>query len=240
MTKEQIQILLILALSAGLANCFDMISKQNEKAPVVATVPAVTESSIVEAIEEAIFNEPTTEEIQPEVIEEVKPVKKAKRKPAAKKVSGCAPTVMFKNPQQFLNKAVPIAKKVSRQTGIPASIIIAQSMVESASGSSTLAIKANNFFGHKCHQGYKCRSGHCINRTDDHHKDFFVKYASMEASFKAHGQMLTNNRYKSLKKYGDDYRSWARGLKSKGYATASNYAQILIGTIEKYELYKYD
>lgn len=191
------------------------------------------------------------EELQPQIdIVEIEPTpktlsdKQIKRieKSGAKvrqiKRNDTAPTLQFTNPKQFLAKAVPIARKVSRETGVPTSIILAQSMVESGAGSSFLAVNANNFFGHKCFSK-SCRKGHCINRTDDTHKDFFVKYASMEASFRAHAQKISSGRYKSLMQYGNNYVRWASGLKKKGYATDRNYSVALVSTIKKYGLDRY-
>ncbi len=123
--------------------------------------------------------------------------------------------------------------------GIPASISLAQGLIESRAGSSKLAVNNNNHFGIKCFSRH-CRKGHCTNFTDDTHKDFFRKFPSPWESWRAHSQLLSSGRYTKLRKNGRDYRKWAYGLKSIGYATDRTYAEKLIGIIERYELYKYD
>ena len=123
--------------------------------------------------------------------------------------------------------------------GIPASISLAQGLVESRAGDSKLARQNNNHFGMKCFSR-SCRKDHCSNFTDDTHKDFFRKFKSPWDSWRAHSQMLASGRYAKLKKHGRDYRQWAYGLKSLGYATDRTYAEKLVGIIERYELHKYD
>ena len=85
-----------------------------------------------------------------------------------------------------------------------------------------------------------CSKGHCTNHTDDTHKDFFRKYQDPLDSWKDHSRMLSQGRYSKLKKYGNDYKKWAYGLKSIGYATDKQYAEKLIGVIEKYQLNRFD
>jgi len=123
--------------------------------------------------------------------------------------------------------------------GVPASIKMGQALIESRAGTSKLAVNNNNFFGMKCFSK-KCGKGHCSNATDDSHKDFFRKYKSVGESFRAHSQLLSGNRYKDLKKHNTDYKAWAKGLKSNGYATDKTYDKKLINVIEKYKLYKLD
>ncbi len=125
------------------------------------------------------------------------------------------------------------------QFGIPASISLAQGLIESRSGTSILARKNNNHFGMKCFSK-KCANGHCSNHTDDHHKDFFRIYKSSWESWRAHSHMLRSGRYSVLQKYGKDYRRWAKGLRDLGYATDKSYDQKLIGIIEKFKLNKFD
>lgn len=123
--------------------------------------------------------------------------------------------------------------------GIPASVKMAQAIVESNAGQSALSTKNNNHFGIKCFSK-TCNKGHCSNFGDDSHKDFFRKYPSHWESWRAHSEMIANGRYKALLKHGDDYRKWARGLKELGYATAKHYEQTLVEMIEKYHLYTLD
>lgn len=161
-------------------------------------------------------------------IVEIKPVKETP-------TNDCAPTTRFKSPEAFIRAVAPMAQGQSA----PASIILAQALVESNAGTSFLAVHARNYFGHKCFSK-NCGRGHCINRTDDTHKDFFRKYRSISEAFAEHANKITTGRYAKLKRHGRDYRAWAYGLKAKGYATDRTYAQKLIGVIERYELYKYD
>jgi flagellum-specific peptidoglycan hydrolase FlgJ len=124
--------------------------------------------------------------------------------------------------------------------GIPASITMAQAIIESRSGTSVLAVRNNNHFGIKCFSK-SCPTGHCSNHTDDHHKDFFRIYNTKEGSWRAHSEFLVNQaRYKGLLKYGKNYKLWALKLREFGYATDPTYEKKLIGIIEKYELYKLD
>jgi flagellum-specific peptidoglycan hydrolase FlgJ len=124
--------------------------------------------------------------------------------------------------------------------GIPASITMAQAIIESRSGTSVLAVRNNNHFGIKCFSK-SCPNGHCSNHTDDHHKDFFRIYTTKEGSWRAHSEFLVNQaRYKGLLQYGKNYKLWALKLREFGYATDPTYDKKLIGIIEKYELYKLD
>lgn len=123
--------------------------------------------------------------------------------------------------------------------GVPASISLAQGLIESRAGTSKLAVENNNHFGIKCFSR-NCKKGHCTNFTDDTHKDFFRKFKTPWESWNAHSQLISSGRYAKLKRYGHDYRKWAYGLKSIGYATDRSYAEKLIGIIERYDLYKYD
>lgn len=141
--------------------------------------------------------------------------------------------------QKYVTRFESIARTEMEKFGIPASISLAQGLVESRAGTSTLARRNNNHFGMKCFSK-KCPKGHCSNHTDDSHKDFFRVYDNAWESWRAHSQMLATGRYASLKKYGRDYRNWAYGLKTLGYATDRNYADKLIGMIERYNLHKYD
>ena len=125
------------------------------------------------------------------------------------------------------------------RTGIPASITLAQGIIESDYGRSRLATKANNHFGIKCHSSWK---GKRIYHDDDRKGECFRKYNSADESFIDHSEFLVNgSRYDflfDLKQ--DDYRAWAKGLKKAGYATNPKYATMLIRMIEENQLYLYD
>jgi len=122
---------------------------------------------------------------------------------------------------------------------IPASITLAQGILESGNGLSTLAKKSNNHFGIKCHSGWK---GKRVYHDDDKKNDCFRKYPTAEGSFNDHSKFLTSRgRYEFLFDLKpDDYKAWAKGLKKAGYATDRKYPKKLISFIETFELYKYD
>lgn len=141
--------------------------------------------------------------------------------------------------EQYIARFEKIAIQEMHKYGIPASICMAQGLVESRFGTSKLAVNNNNHFGIKCFSK-RCKKGHCSNFTDDHHKDFFRIYANAWESWRAHSQMLANSRYGRLKKYGLDYRKWAYGLEQLGYATDQSYAEKLIGVVEKFNLQRLD
>lgn len=131
-----------------------------------------------------------------------------------------------------------IAKDNMRNHKIPASITLAQGILESGVGRGRLAVKANNHFGIKCH-GWK---GAKIYHDDDRSQECFRKYKKVEMSYEDHSEFLTGRtRYASLFKLKpDDYKGWAKGLRAAGYATDRKYPQKLISLIERYQLYKYD
>ncbi len=144
-----------------------------------------------------------------------------------------------KRTHDFIREYAPLAIEDMHKSGVPASIKIAQALVESRAGTSKLAVNNNNLFGIKCFSK-NCKKGHCTNATDDHHKDFFRKYTSAKGSWTHHSQILTAGRYKKLKSYGRDYKKWAVGLRKAGYATDKNYDKKLISVIKKYQLDKLD
>lgn len=139
----------------------------------------------------------------------------------------------------YIEQFSKVAITEMKAYGVPASIALAQGLVESRAGTSRLARRNNNHFGMKCFSK-KCPKGHCSNFTDDHHKDFFRIYKNPWESWRAHSQMISTGRYARLRKFGNDYRQWAYGLKSLGYATDRTYAEKLIGMIERYDLHRFD
>jgi len=134
-------------------------------------------------------------------------------------------------------KDIAIDKMVNYK--IPASITLAQGILESGNGLSTLAKKSNNHFGIKCHSGWK---GKKVYHDDDKRGECFRKYDNPEGSFNDHSKFLTGRgRYEFLFDLDpDDYKGWAKGLKKAGYATDRKYPKKLIAFIENFELYKYD
>jgi len=124
-------------------------------------------------------------------------------------------------------------------SGVPASITLAQGILESGSGNSLLAREANNHFGIKCHKGWE---GPTFTMDDDERDECFRKYEQVLDSYRDHATFLTSrDRYKGLFQLDPtDYKGWAHGLKAAGYATNPNYANLLIGLIERYELHAFD
>ena len=173
-------------------------------------------------------------------VEEPKATKKAR---APKRKNDAAPVAaneLFRDQSMaYINRYSKMAVAEMKQYGIPASISLAQGLIESRAGTSKLAVNNNNHFGMKCF-ARNCKKGHCSNFTDDTHKDFFRKYTNSWDSWRDHSRMLSKGRYAKLKRYGTDYRKWAYGLKSIGYATDRTYAEKLIGVIERYDLHRFD
>jgi flagellum-specific peptidoglycan hydrolase FlgJ len=139
----------------------------------------------------------------------------------------------------YIEKYKNAAKDNMIRTGIPASITLGQAILESGAGTGPLSIQANNHFGIKCHKEW---TGPSIRHTDDAENECFRKYDDPIQSFKDHSFFLTSRpRYSKLFQFKkDDYKSWAYGLKSAGYATDPKYPSKLIGLIERYDLSTYD
>lgn len=140
--------------------------------------------------------------------------------------------------QNYIDQYKDLAIEEMLQYGIPASITLAQGLLESGAGGSELTVKGNNHFGIKCH-GWK---GRAVYHDDDARSECFRAYDNAEQSYDDHSLFLRNGRrYNSLFDLDRrDYRGWARGLKAAGYATNPRYAQQLIDIIELYKLYQYD
>lgn len=142
-------------------------------------------------------------------------------------------------PEQYIEKFKESAIREMNRSGVPASITLSQGMLESGNGNSELAKKANNHFGIKCHTDW---TGPSIKIDDDKKNECFRKYKSVYDSYVDHSDFLMNrSRYASLFDLKiTDYKGWAKGLKSAGYATNPKYADLLIDLIERHALYKYD
>ncbi len=139
----------------------------------------------------------------------------------------------------YIQKYSKLAVKEMKRSGVPASITLAQGILESRAGQAPLAVEGNNHFGIKCHNDWK---GKTMRLDDDAPDECFRVYANVEESYKAHSDFLrTRDRYKFLFDLpADDYKAWARGLKKAGYATDPAYANKLIKIIEDYNLSYYD
>jgi LysM repeat protein len=139
----------------------------------------------------------------------------------------------------YINQYNDLAKRQMEKYNIPASITLAQALLESGAGKSELAKNSNNHFGIKCHSDWK---GERVHYADDGPNDCFRKYKKVEDSYEDHSKFLKQHaRYSVLFTYNiKDYTSWSVGLQKCGYATNKAYANKLIKIIEDYELYKYD
>ena len=141
--------------------------------------------------------------------------------------------------EEYIKKYRDIAVEEMKKYHIPASITLAQGLLESGAGQSTLARKSNNHFGIKCGSDWKGKS---VRHDDDERNECFRAYKHPKQSYEDHSKFLVSrSRYASLFKLKiTDYKGWARGLKKAGYATNPRYAEQLIGIIELYDLDKYD
>lgn len=171
--------------------------------------------------------------------------------------SACKSRKYSRNNKQIekaANKANPVAKSYTtlnyiaefkdvaieemNKFGIPASITLAQGIIESGSGNSSLAKYANNHFGIKCTSEWK---GKGYFKDDDKANDCFRVYKDARESYKDHSEFLKRKRYSFLFELDkNDYKNWALGLKQAGYATNPKYPDLLIGVIDRYQLYQYD
>ncbi|MFZ9032117.1 MAG: glucosaminidase domain-containing protein [Robiginitalea sp.] len=141
--------------------------------------------------------------------------------------------------EEYIETFAEIAQFEMKTYGIPASITLAQGLLESGFGKGELTRKTNNHFGIKCHTGWE---GDYARHDDDERGECFRKYNHPMHSFRDHSLFLTTrSRYASLFDLPqNNYKAWARGLKKAGYATDRHYPQKLIQLIERYQLYRYD
>jgi len=141
--------------------------------------------------------------------------------------------------QQYVLDYKGVAQQNMKNHGIPASITLAQGILESGAGQGTLCVSANNHFGIKCHTDW---TGDKVYHDDDSEQECFRKYSKASESFNDHSLFLTTRgRYASLFTLGkDDYKAWAKGLRAAGYATDPKYPDKLVGLIERYDLAQYD
>ncbi len=141
--------------------------------------------------------------------------------------------------EEYIARWNKIAVEHQEKYGIPASITLAQGILESNNGNGRLAVEANNHFGIKCKKNW---TGATISHDDDAKGECFRKYHSAEESYEDHANYIdTQPRYDSLFRHSEtDYKAWARGLKAAGYATDPQYAEKLIRIIEENKLYLYD
>jgi len=148
-------------------------------------------------------------------------------------------SVTYSNVNSYIDSFKDVAKLNMKQYGIPASIILAQGILESGAGNGRLCKEANNHFGIKCHKEW---NGPSITHDDDAAQECFRKYEDPSESYRDHSLFLTSrSRYNKLFELDKgDFKGWAKGLKAAGYATDPKYPSKLIGIIERYQLHKYD
>lgn len=154
---------------------------------------------------------------------------------------GLAPEIIAAKRQRvsnYIRRHAAAARAEQQQYGIPASITLAQALLESNAGDSKLAVNSNNHFGIKCRA--KCLGCTCRNYGDDTRYDMFRVFDSVADSFREHSILLTSPRYARLRQYGTDYRKWAHGPRACGYATDKRYGHKLITIIENLNLNRFD
>ncbi|MFN3907824.1 MAG: glucosaminidase domain-containing protein [Flavobacterium sp.] len=139
----------------------------------------------------------------------------------------------------YIDQFKETAKSNMKEFGIPASITLAQGILESGAGTARLSVQANNHFGIKCHKEWQ---GDQIFHDDDAKDECFRKYKDPSESFRDHALFLSTRKYYvqlfTLEK--DNYKAWAKGLKDAGYATDPKYPDKLTSLIERYQLHRFD
>lgn len=160
------------------------------------------------------------------------------RAPSSSLPSDDVPLPRSSTAEAYIARYKNIAIEEMKRYGIPASIKLAQALLESGNGNSRLARDANNHFGIKSTPSWQGKS---ILKADDRPDDRFRVYNSPEESYRDHSEFLLRKRYAALFELDrDDYKGWAHGLKRAGYATNPRYAKLLINLIERYDLQQYD
>ena len=180
-----------------------------------------------------------TNEVDPEVIPKKEAAVVVKEKGDVKKPIEVVKLSQEQKAQAYIDKFAPIAQDEMRQYQIPASITLAQGILESGVGFGRLALDGNNHFGIKCHRGW---NGGKVFHDDDAKGECFRTYDDPAESYRDHSVFLSGRqRYAFLFKLNKkDYIAWAKGLKKAGYATDPKYPKKIISIIERYKLYKYD
>ncbi len=142
------------------------------------------------------------------------------------------------NCKKYIERFARVAITEMEKYGVPASITLAQALLESDAGASKLARESNNHFGIKCRR--QCLECTCRNYADDDRYDMFRVFNTAWESFRTHSRLMHDERYRHLLRHGTDYRKWAEGLEAAGYATDPQYAEKLIQIIEYFDLYLFD
>lgn len=183
---------------------------------------------------------PTTRVEKTAPVPKSKPEKKPRTAPEGKSTATAvwAEDILPRDAHGFIKEYARYAQREHIKFGIPASITLAQGLIESAAGLSDLAMESNNLFGIKCFANPHT-PGCCVPAYDDHNGDSFKKYSNPKISIRAHSKLLQKGLYKAC--YGDNnWARWARELKKAGYATDAKYAEKIIDCIQRYELWRFD
>ncbi|TDE29794.1 LysM peptidoglycan-binding domain-containing protein [Flavobacterium ranwuense] len=209
----------------------------NAAKPVIVTkkAPLKPKSEVVRTIKKTATSSSNTAKTTV-----AKPVKKEQSNRETEVIVSTSKTVVTNDVVvSYISKFKEIAMGNMKNYGIPASIILAQGILESGAGRGDLAISANNHFGIKCHAGW---TGESVKHDDDTDQECFRKYDNPSESFKDHALFLTGrSRYSKLFGFSKgDYKAWAKGLRAAGYATDPKYPDKLISYIERYNLHEYD
>lgn len=212
-----------------------LISCNAAKPVIVTKKPLKPKSEVVKTIKKPAA--PSLDTPKPTV---VKPVKKEQSHPETEVIVSTSKTLVTNDVVRlYISQFKDIAMGNMKNYGIPASIILAQGILESGAGRGDLAKGANNHFGIKCHVGW---TGESVKHDDDSDQECFRKYDNPSESFKDHALFLTGrSRYSKLFEFSKtDYKAWAKGLRAAGYATDPRYPEKLISYIERYDLQQYD
>ncbi|MBQ0788444.1 MAG: glucosaminidase domain-containing protein [Oceanihabitans sp.] len=198
---------------------------------------------IVSCLALFMFSCGTSKKVVPKKAKRVVVVKNTEKEPERENVTTpeitpTTPEVYANSTEEYVAIYSDIAQDEMRKYGIPASITLAQGILESGSGKGRLSVEANNHFGIKCHDW----TGAKIYHDDDASQECFRKYNNSKYSFRDHSLFLTGrSRYSKLFDFEkDDYQSWAKGLRAAGYATDRKYPAKLISLIDRYQLHRFD
>jgi flagellum-specific peptidoglycan hydrolase FlgJ len=216
--------------------------KRNDFTPVIVAVEetAALESPLSTSISEPIKETPEKQAEGATFRPEIHPNRQTSTPQSENEAAPVShKEIATTSAKSYIRRYARIARAEMNKFGVPASISLAQGLIESRSGTSKLAVNNNNHFGIKCFSR-KCKKGHCSNHSDDSHKDFFRIFNSSWESWRAHSELISSGRYATLKKHGKNYRKWAEGLEHLGYATDNSYSEKLIATIQKYHLNEFD
>ena len=210
----------------------------NATNPVIVTTKKAPLKSKTEVIRKVKKTNPVSRN---KIVNNIpKPVKLESKRNETEVIVSTSKTVVTNDiVRVYVSQYKNIAMDNMKFYGIPASIVLAQGILESGAGRGDLAVTANNHFGIKCHEGW---TGESVKHDDDADQECFRKYNNPSESFKDHALFLTGrSRYSKLFGFSKgDYKAWARGLRAAGYATDPKYPDKLIAYIERYHLDQYD